>query len=196
MTKNLGNYESQKLEIEAAPSDGQTADSLLAEVNDYLMNQLSSTNGTTEKAKPPLADKPKQVEKKPDPIMAGSAPSGECSTETSPPKKTTKSRSSGKAAKQAEMLQTEARKVGKFVLDAETFEEFHDRLVEYVSKGDALPLEERATIYREIYGYYKTLNGKIGALADQKVMNDCITLIQSANNKIADERRKLTEKAA
>lgn len=184
MTKNLGNYESQKLEIEAAPSDGQTAESLLSEVNEYLTNQLSAAAPTDKKA--PLADKPKEAVVKDTALKLSEEPAG---------KKTTKSRSTGKAAKQAELLQTEARKVGKFVLDAETFEEFHDRLTEYVGKADALPLEERAGIYREIYGYYKMLNGKIGALADQAIMNNCIALIQSANNKIADERRKLSEAA-
>jgi hypothetical protein len=53
LTKNLGNYESAKLEVEAAPSDGQTSDQLLAEVNDYLSKQVeaavSNAGGVKEK---------------------------------------------------------------------------------------------------------------------------------------------------
>ena len=57
VTKNLGNYESAKLEIEAAPSDGQTADSLLAEVGKYLENQIASSNGNG-KGKPVKTEAP------------------------------------------------------------------------------------------------------------------------------------------
>ena len=40
LTRNLGNYESAKLEVEAAPSDGQSTSDLLVEVKDYLEQAL------------------------------------------------------------------------------------------------------------------------------------------------------------
>lgn len=41
VTRNLGNYEFEKLEIEAAPSDGQTSEELLKEVSKYLDETLN-----------------------------------------------------------------------------------------------------------------------------------------------------------
>lgn len=39
-TKNLGNYESCKVEIEGIPNDGQTADEVMAELKAYVAGQL------------------------------------------------------------------------------------------------------------------------------------------------------------
>ena len=52
LTKNLGNYESAKLEIEASPSDGQTADQLLEEVGAYLNKQVEAAISAAGGAKP------------------------------------------------------------------------------------------------------------------------------------------------
>ena len=53
LTRNLGNYESAKLEVEAAPSDGQSSDELLTEVKGYLEKALPE--GGPDNAKAPLA---------------------------------------------------------------------------------------------------------------------------------------------
>lgn len=87
LTKNLGNYESAKLEIEAAPSDGQPADQLLAEVNEYLQKQVeaavAASGGVKEKqpAKKKTADAPLKGAKS-NPTTAGTTT--ESATPTTP----------------------------------------------------------------------------------------------------------------
>ena len=55
LTRNLGNYESAKLEVEAAPADGQTSAELLEEVKDYLEKAMPEVGAGS--AKKPAAKK-------------------------------------------------------------------------------------------------------------------------------------------
>lgn len=53
LTRNLGNCNFEKLEVEVSPSDGQSSAELLVEVKDYLEKALPE--GGAGDAKPPLA---------------------------------------------------------------------------------------------------------------------------------------------
>lgn len=57
-TKNLGNYESARLEVTAAPSEGQDNISLFTEVEAFLVEQLEGANPTPKGAQPPQKTTP------------------------------------------------------------------------------------------------------------------------------------------
>ena len=62
VTKNLGNYESAKLEAEAIPTDGQTAEALLAELKEFVNKQLDEQpDHKTAKPDTKKQSKPKQI---------------------------------------------------------------------------------------------------------------------------------------
>lgn len=124
MTKNLGNFESAKLEVEAAPSDGQTADQLLAEVNGYLNKQCAalpvSANGNGK------SDKPAKGKAAEAPLKTSEQKSYEQvvaeATELLSPNKTNTDK---KAAANANKPDTG--KELRYALESETLEELLDR---------------------------------------------------------------------
>lgn len=141
-TINTGNYSSLKLELEASPSDGQTADQLLAEVGEYLDKQAAAATG--EPAKPATKSEKAATNKPPlssDPTSGATATNGKAAPTTThidkpattiiggdKPPKANKPKA-GKAASQASVAKDTkaAEKEFKFALESETLEELAER---------------------------------------------------------------------
>jgi len=108
MTKNLGNYESAKLEAEAIPSDGQTAAELFAELSSYVETQLSG--GKPEGGPAKEAAEPKKS-----------------TAEKSTAEKSTAEKSTAKKSSAKKSTKAEHEKELQYVLDSESIEELLER---------------------------------------------------------------------
>lgn len=142
MTKNMGNYESAKLEAEAVPSDGQTAESLFTELSQYIESQLPSKVPMTE-APPftsdaPRKSKPAQSSKKP----ARKAKGGR------PPKH---------------------KKALKTVLSTKSVSDFADAFELLMELVDKFSLDEWREACRQARDHYKSLMGESGTTVSEEL---------------------------
>lgn len=148
VTKNLGNYESAKLEVEAAPSDGQTADQLLAEVNDYLGRQVEAAVAAgSSKDKPAKTTKPKASTEAPlksDPTDAATAASTATQAATSQTEKPATKPKASKADKQKSVAvdAKSMEKETKFTIESQTLEELAERFNNLRKLREQFPLSE------------------------------------------------------
>lgn len=137
LTKNLGNYESAKVEVEAAPENGQNIDEFLSSVNTFLNEQVESAvnaaGGVKEKAPkkekaattPPL--KAEKSGESSDSDHTNGVKDAEAAKPAAKAKASTKSTKAETQAKAANVNKPDAAKELKYTLESETLDELLDR---------------------------------------------------------------------
>jgi hypothetical protein len=177
MTKNLGNYESAKLEVEAAPSDGQTAEQLLVEVNDYLSKQM---NGMPVTEKPVKKDKAKADP----PLPKTDAVTPAKMVEAKPP---AEKKARGKGSKKAELQAAAAAPPSpeqelQYAIDSETLPELLERFNNVSKMRDKFAEQWEAAVTR-IADRYRKLNSLD---ADPVVLDQIVKAFKRERQKIEE----------
>jgi hypothetical protein len=186
VTKNLGNYQSAKLEIEAAPSDGQSAEQLLAEVRDSLSKQIDDVGvalgdePAKSKPKAKAADSPLAEDKPAEPKKRGRKPKAEAGPDPTPK---TSSTETAKAVSEAtdEPFESDPKahtKELQYALDASTLEEVHERLVDLRKYAGQFG-DKWESAWRKVEDRAKALRSKNPTAADPDTVNALVAFFKS-----------------
>lgn len=178
MTKNLGNYESAKLEVEASPENGQNIDEFLSEVNNFLGQQVeaavAAAGGVKEKpAKPAKAktEAPLKGDDKPATTIIDKSAEPEAEKPKAKSTKSTKADKQAAMKKDAEEPQPEtptihnpnapskeaAREKYKDAMKSETLEELLDRFNSLRTMAAAIGDSWEATV-ENLKDRYRKIN--------------------------------------
>lgn len=134
LTKNLGNYESAKIEVEAAPENGQSLDDFLGKVNDFLGEQVEAAVAAAGGVKEKPAKKEKASTAAPLAVPMSTMLKGEPTDkevltqaiEEHNAKPATKAKPA-KAAAKVNVNAPDAKKELKYALESETLDELLER---------------------------------------------------------------------
>jgi len=188
LTKNLGNYESAKLECEAIPTDGQTAGELLSELNNYVVSELAKAgqNGT-----PPMKAGGNSGK-------AGAATEGNTAPAKPPASKGTKAtKAKATKPKVGKKEKDAAKKELQYAIDSESHQELLDRFNDLRDPGKpfitTFTLDEWADAVNSVASRYKALNQKHADagtvdLIDAKVQSQIVDAGKSERDLIARRR--------
>ncbi len=198
-TRNLGNYESAKLEVEASPSDGQSSAELLTELNDYLEKSIMSDGikppaAKKSDTKPPLdskkvADAVKKAAKKAAAAakkstkMSNADLAGGQTSDDKPPFDADAKTTPAEKATLAKPSKDMARDVFAVLTSAKTLEELLKNFNEFRDPGlgyrALLTKKEWQKSINKVQDCYKSLTT---ADSDADVMHDLVAAINSERN--------------